>query len=67
MIVRLLLKAMARYIPIYQYARKHGTSEQNVYRWIREGKFGKDEVIREKVEQVKLRISAKAKPKLSGR
>lgn len=30
---------MNKYIPVYEYAKKYGIREQNVYRWIREGKL----------------------------
>lgn len=53
---------MSEYIPIYEYLKLHDTSKQNVYRWIREGKFKADDVIEEEVKVKRLRIKATAKP-----
>ncbi len=42
------------WIPVWKYAKNMGTSEQNVYRWIREGKipptaFKREQVIKERL------------------
>lgn len=47
---------MPKYIPVYEYAIKHGTSRQNVYRWIREGKVKKDDYKVEKVVVKRIKI-----------
>jgi len=42
-----------KYIPIHEYAKLVGTSRQNVYRWIREGKikdFKKEKVVVERIK-----------------
>lgn len=31
-----------KYIPIWEYCKKHNIPKQNVYRWIREGKLPKE-------------------------
>lgn len=45
---------MNNYITIYQYAKLVGTSTQNVYRWIREGKI--KDFKREKIQVERIRI-----------
>ena len=45
---------MTKFIPIHQYCALHGVSRQNVYRWIREGKFPKQSV--KKIEKTVQRI-----------
>lgn len=48
---------MNKYIPVHEYAKKKGTSVQNVYRWIRERKIKEDDVRKEVVEVVRIRIN----------
>jgi len=47
---------MNKYIPVHEYAKRRGTSVQNVYRWIRERKIKEEDVRREVVEVVRIRI-----------
>ncbi len=43
------------FIPIAKYIKETGHSEQNVYRWIREGKVKEDDLrVLEKVVKVKM-------------
>jgi predicted site-specific integrase-resolvase len=51
-----------QYVPVWEYAEKHGVPIPTVYRWIRENKFpsGAVRVIKKTVE--KLRVQADAKP-----
>ena len=51
---------MNKYIPIYEYAKKNATSTQNVYRWLREGKFKEEDVITEEVTVTRIRIKEDA-------
>lgn len=39
-------------IPIYEYAKMKGTSKQNVYRWIREGKLKNYKIIEKVVQRI---------------
>jgi len=57
------MKTMNKYIPIYKYVQLHKTSKQNVYRWIREGKFSPEDVIEEEVTVKRIRIKENAEPK----
>ena len=57
-------KNMNKYIPIYEYIAKNKTSKQNIYRWIREGKFKKDDIKVEEVVVKRIRIKENAKPNL---
>ena len=56
------MKTSNEYVPIYKYVELHDTSKQNVYRWIREGKFKAEDVIEEKVVVTRIRIRSDAKP-----
>lgn len=56
------MKTMSKYIPIYKYKEIHNTSMQNVYRWIREGKFKPEDIITEKVTVERIRIREDALP-----
>lgn len=43
---------MNEYIPVHEYAKCIGTSKQNVYRWVREGKlkdFKIEEIITKRI------------------
>ena len=51
---------MTKYIPIYEYAQNKGTSKQNVYRWIREGKL--KDIKKETVTVDRLRINSEENP-----
>ena len=51
---------MNKYIPIYEFVKKRGTSKQNVYRWIREGKIKADDIIYEEVVVKRMRIKESA-------
>lgn len=51
---------MSNYIPIFQYAKNNGTSVQNVYRWIREGKI--TDIKKESVTVERIRIAENATP-----
>lgn len=51
---------MNEYIPIYEYAKLHKTSKQNVYRWIREGKIKQEDIKKEVISQERLRINKEA-------
>lgn len=53
---------MNKYIPIYEYAKKLNTSKQNVYRWIREGKFSDNDIKKEEVTVERIRIKESARP-----
>ena len=53
---------MTRYIPIYEYIKKHNTSTQNVYRWIREKKFAEDDIKVEEVVVKRIKVKEDAKP-----
>lgn len=55
---------MTKFIPIYEYIIKHNTSEQNVYRWIRERKFAPDDIKVEEVVVKRIRIKENAEPKM---
>ena len=56
-----IIKArMTKYIPIYEYAQNKGTSKQNVYRWIREGKL--KDIKKETVTVERLRINSEENP-----
>lgn len=51
---------MNKFIPIHEYAKKKGTSVQNVYRWIRERKIKEEDVRKETIEVVRMRIKETA-------
>lgn len=53
---------MNNFIPVYKYAELHKTTKQNVYRWIREGKFKKGDLKLEEIITKRLRINTNAKP-----
>lgn len=53
---------MTDFVPIYEYAKKHGITEQTVYRKIREGRFKKQDVIKTKIEKTVFRIKPDAEP-----
>jgi len=42
------------FVPVWKYAKEKGTSRQNVYRWIREGKVPPEMI--KKVEVVVKRV-----------
>lgn len=50
------------FIPIYQYAKEHSVTVQTVYRWIREHKISPEDLKKEEVKKVYLRINATATP-----
>jgi predicted transcriptional regulator len=45
------------FIPIWQFAKEKGTSSQNIYRWIREGKIAKEFYRKRTVCKEKLEIN----------
>lgn len=53
---------MTNYIPVYEYAKLHKTSKQNVYRWIREGKLKPEDYKKEITTVERLRINPTATP-----
>jgi predicted nucleic acid-binding Zn ribbon protein len=53
---------MNNFIPIHQYAKKKDTSRQNIYRWIREGKFCDEDIMTETVTLERMRIKEDAEP-----
>lgn len=54
---------MSNYIPVWQYAKHIGVSNQSVYRYIRENKFEPgDTKIEEKIV-TRIKIKEDAKPK----
>jgi len=53
---------MIDFVPIYEYAKLHGVTEQTVYRKIREGRFKKEDVIKTKIEKTVFRINPEAEP-----
>jgi hypothetical protein len=36
-------------LKVFEYAKKHNTSIQNVYRWVRERKIPEDKIIRKQI------------------
>lgn len=48
------------YIPVYQYAKENKTSKQNVYRWVREGKFKEEDIKIEKITVERIFINKNA-------
>lgn len=52
---------MNKYISVHKYAKLKNTSVQNVYRWIREGKFNSEDVRKEEIISERLRINPDAK------
>ena len=48
---------MNKYISVHKYAKLKNTSVQNVYRWIREGKFNSEDVRKEEIISERLRIN----------
>ena len=56
---------MNKFIPIYEYIKRHNTSKQNVYRWIREKKFAEDDIKIEKVLVKRIKIKEDAEPAMS--
>lgn len=50
---------MINYISVHSYAKKIGVKPQNVYRWIREGKFN-NLIKREIIEVERIRIQEDA-------
>lgn len=54
---------MNKYISIFEYAKKHNTSKQNVYRWIREHKFNEEDIKKVVLEVRRIRIKDDARVK----
>jgi hypothetical protein len=54
---------MSKYVPVYEYAKKVGKSEQEIYRLIREKRFKEEDVRYEEITKSVLRINASATPK----
>ena len=57
---------MSDFIPVHIYAKKHSTSRQNVYRWIRERKLKPEDVEVVEVVVKRLRVRGNAKPPVEG-
>lgn len=53
---------MTKFIPVHEYIKKHNTTKQNVYRWIREGKFKDEDVKKVVIEVERIRLNKDAKP-----
>lgn len=53
---------MSDFVPVYEYAKKHQKSEQEIYRLIREGRFNPKDYMREEITKKVLRIKLSAKP-----
>lgn len=51
---------MNNFIPVYAYAKKKKTSEQNVYRWIRERKIKAEDIKTEERTVTRILINEKA-------
>ena len=51
---------MNKFISVFEYAKSKNTSPQNVYRWIREGKLGEENVKLEirQVERIRVKKDA---------
>lgn len=52
---------MSEFVPVHEYANSKKVKLQNVYRWIREGKFDDEDIKREKVCSERLRIKLNAR------
>lgn len=44
------------FVPVYKFAQDKGISEQNIYRWIREGKIKEEDFYYEEVMVRRLRV-----------
>lgn len=53
---------MSKFIPVYEYCKKHNVSKQNVYRWIREGRIPPERVTVEEKVVKRLKIKEEAEP-----
>ena len=56
------IQTMTKFVPVYEYAKKYDTSKQNVYRWIREGKFNVSDLTEEEVVSKRIRINIECQP-----
>jgi len=53
---------MTNFVPVHAYIRKHNTSKQNVYRWIREGKINPNDFFFEEKVVRRIRIKEDSLP-----
>lgn len=53
----------SNFVPVWEFAETQGVAEQNVYRWIREGKFNPEdvEVVEKVVQRIMIRKGASIK------
>ena len=52
---------MSKFISAFEFAKKHNTSKQNVYRWIREGKIKAENIKKEVMTVERIRINEDVK------